>query len=175
MPDASAKVIPKPEGATAHLDACRHQSLVLPTVTVLDGESLPGQVVSENESVSGAKTEPIEQVQDTNDLAISAGEKYLGEGSLVNALRALRLKLDASFAALVGASSWISLQLTTSHCLECWATRLLPAALVAGCAGLLLSKYERTIALLKGASRQGARAIAENVSDGEIDGAKDVR
>jgi len=131
--------------------------------------------VSENESVNGAKIEQIAQVEDPNEATFSAGERYLGERSLVAGLRTLRLKLDASFAALVGASSWISLQLTTSHCLECWATRLLPAALVAGCAGLLLSKYERTIASLKGASRQGARAIAENVSDGEIDTIKDAR
>lgn len=173
MPGASVKVIPKPEGATAQQDACRHQSSVLPTVTVVDGELLPGQVVSENESVNGAKIEQIAQVEDPNEATFSAGEKLLGERSLVDGLRTLRLKLDASFAALVGASSWISLQLTTSHCLECWATRLLPAALVAGCAGFLLGKYERTIALLKGASRQGASAIGENVSDGEIDGAKD--
>jgi len=79
-------------------------------------------------------------------------------GPLISTLRSVRLRLDASIATLVGASSWISLQLTTSHCLECWATRLLPAALVAAVAGYCIQKYNGASLALRQALRSRQRS-----------------
>jgi hypothetical protein len=106
------------------------------------------------------------QVEESSDGTSNqdSGPGLVRRESFVRAMRSLRMKSDACLGLLVGSSSWIAMQLTTAHCFECWATRLLPAALLLGVASYLHERFRRIAGGITSAWR-AAKAQAENQSE----------
>lgn len=69
------------------------------------------------------------------------GAPSIQRSAALQVLHSLRMKSDACIALFVGSASWLGLQLTSAHCFECWATKLLPAALLLAAASYLHERY----------------------------------
>ena len=73
--------------------------------------------------------------------APEVGAPSIQRSAVLRVLHSLRMKSDACIALFVGSASWLGLQLTSAHCFECWATKLLPAALLLAAASYLHERY----------------------------------
>jgi hypothetical protein len=70
------------------------------------------------------------------------------ESSLPLTLRSLTMRLNAATALTAGSSAWLTSLLATSHCGECFFTRVLPLSALIGLSSWAMHRYETLRAVL---------------------------
>ena len=104
--------------------------------------------------------EVAQQVELTNATLTDSSES-----PLPLTLRSLTMRLNAATALTAGSSAWLTSLLATSHCGECFFTRVLPLSALIGLSSWAMHRYERLRAALY-FRRKSATELRESSEEG---------